>query len=196
MLKSLHDLRSLRVLILHPKDRDAEELAAHIRRIGCQVETLWPPSEEIPLRAQIVFFLFRQEFIDSAMLKMLADRASQITLIGIVEAESPFLIDALARAGTLAVVTKPIRAFGLLTSIVLAHSLTSRNKVSSERISKLEARLTNLKRIERAKSILMARNGVTEEEAYESIRRRAMAKRVSMENICLSIIEANEVFGP
>ncbi|MFD0986217.1 ANTAR domain-containing response regulator [Methyloligella solikamskensis] len=196
MLKSLRDLRSLRVQIFHPKDRDGDDLAAQIRRIGCEVEIAWPLEDLSAVHADIAFLLCRQEYLDSGALAMIAARAPSVTLIGIIEAESPHLIDTLAKDGTVAVVTKPIRPFGLLTTIVLAHNITTRNKISQERISKLETRLTTVKNIERAKSILMMRKGITEKEAYESIRNAAMKRRVNMELICNTIIEADEVYGP
>jgi len=68
-------------------------------------------------------------------------------------------IEFVVRAGAKAVISKPIRAFGLLTSMIVAHTLSERINVSSERIVKLESRLAGLKKIEQAKSILMAKRG-------------------------------------
>jgi response regulator NasT len=118
-----------------------------------------------------------------------------MTLIGIVEFESPAVIETVVRAGTSAVITKPIRAFGLLTSIIVAHTLNDRIRLASDRISKLKFRLLALKQIEQAKAILIARKGISEQEAYDAIRMRAMSKRMTMEAVCAAIIEANEVFG-
>jgi AmiR/NasT family two-component response regulator len=196
VLKQLRDIRSTRVLILHPKDRECDELVAQVRRIGCQVEAVWPPRDEIPSGFDIAFVLFRQDAITQVLLKALADKGPGLTLIGIVEFESPAVIEGVVRAGTKAVITKPIRAFGLLTSIIIAHTLSERINVSSERIGKLESRLSALKKIEQAKSILMARKGLSEQDAYDSIRARAMSKRMTLEAVCATIIEANELFDP
>jgi AmiR/NasT family two-component response regulator len=196
VLKQLRDIRSTRVLILHPKDRECDELVAQVRRIGCQVEAVWPPKDDIPAGIDIAFVLFRQDAITTVLLKALADKAPGLTLIGIVEFESPAVIEVVVRAGTKAVITKPIRAFGLLTSIIIAHTLSERINVSSERIHKLESRLSALKKIEQAKSILMARKGLSEQDAYDAIRARAMSKRVTLEAVCATIIEANELFDP
>lgn len=194
MLKTLRDIRSFRVQVLHPKDRECDELVAQIRRIGCRVESQWPPEGDISSHVDIAFVLFRQDEITSSIARALSERRASLTVIGIVEFESPAVIEAVVRAGTSAVVTKPIRAFGLLTELIIAHTLNQRALLSSERVAKLEGKLSGLKQVEKAKAILMARKSLSEHEAYETIRLRAMSKRVTMEAVCAAIIEANEVF--
>lgn len=194
MLKALRDIRSLRVLILHPKDRECDELVAQVRRIGCRVEAVWPPQDDIPPETNIAFLLFRQDALTDTLLKALADRLPLLTLIGIVEFESPAVIEAVVRAGAKAVITKPIRPFGLLTSMIIANTLSERIKSSSDRLEKMQARINGLKRIEQAKSILMSRKGLSEQDAYDTLRERAMAKRTTIESISSAIIEANEFF--
>jgi two-component system, response regulator / RNA-binding antiterminator len=196
VLKALRDIRSLRVLILHPRDRECDELMAQLRRIGCRVEAQWPPQDDIPPETNIAFLLFRQDALTDALLKALADRLPLLTLIGIVEFESPAVIEAVVRAGAKAVITKPIRPFGLLTSMIIANTLSERIKSASDRLEKMQARLNGLKRIEQAKSILMARKGLSEQDAYDALRERAMAKRTTIESISSAIIEANEFFRP
>jgi response regulator NasT len=196
VLKLLRDIRSIRVLILHPKDRECDELVAQVRRIGCRVEAVWPPQNDIPPDTDVAFVLFRQDALNNALLRSLADKIGSITLIGIIEFESPAAIEFVVRAGAKAVISKPIRAFGLLTSMIVAHTLSERIKVSSERIGKLESRLSGLKKIEQAKSILMAKKGLSEQEAYDAIRARAMSKRVPLETVSATIIEASELFDP
>ncbi|MGJ4891361.1 ANTAR domain-containing response regulator [Bradyrhizobium sp. HKCCYLR20261] len=195
MLNALRDIRNVRVLVFHPKDRERDELTTQIRRIGCRVEAIWPPQDEIPPDADVIFVLFRQDAISISLARSLERRPPGSTVIGIVEFESPNVIECIVRAGTTAIVTKPIRAFGLLTSIVLAHTLTDKFRVASERVKKLETRLTSLKQIEKAKTLLMDRKRLTEQAAYDYLRERAMSKRTTMEALCAAIVEANEVFG-
>jgi two-component system, response regulator / RNA-binding antiterminator len=56
--------------------------------------------------------------------------------------------------------------------------------------------LAGLKKIEQAKSILMTKKGLSEQEAYDVLRSRAMSKRVSLETISMTIVEASEFFDP
>ncbi|MGA0533649.1 ANTAR domain-containing response regulator [Hansschlegelia sp. KR7-227] len=182
-------------MVYHPQDRERDELVAHIRRIGCEVEALWPPKDAIPADADVAFMLFRQDGFTHVLLKGLAERSAHVTLIGIVEFESPAMIEAVARAGASAIVTKPIRAFGLLTSLVVAQTISLKEKNLLDRVRKLEGRLEGFRRLEKAKSILMSRKGFSEQEAYETIRSRAMSARVTMDVVCATIIDADEFIG-
>ncbi len=191
-LKSLRDLRSLRVLIVHPNDRDGEDLLAQVSRIGCQAKVVWPPSDQLSLDVDIVFLLFRQEHFVQNFMEVFNRCSPAPALIGIIEFENPTSIDSIVNAGTSAVITKPMRGFGLMTSMVLAHVISRREKASSDRIAKLEARVGGVKRIEQAKAILMHRDGMTESDAYEMIRASAMARRISMEEFSEIVVSESE----
>ncbi|GLK77285.1 transcription antitermination regulator [Methylopila jiangsuensis] len=195
MLKALRDIRTLRVVIYHPKDRERDELVAQIRRIGCEVEAVWPPPEKLRQDADVVFMLFRQDGFTHVLLKALAESGSQASLIAIVEFESPAVIEAVARAGAVSIVTKPIRAFGLLTSLVLSRTISAKEKNLIDRARKLESKLEGFRRMEKAKAILISRKGFSEQEAYDTIRMRAMSARVSMDVVCATIIDADEFIG-
>jgi AmiR/NasT family two-component response regulator len=93
----------------------------------------------------------------------------------------------------LAVVERPIRPFGLLTNLTIARSLWIERRDATRRLHKLERKLSGIQKIQKAKSILMEKQQLTEEDAYQTIRRQAMAKRVSMEDMAVAIINANEL---
>lgn len=180
-------------MVVHPRDRDCDDLTAQIGRIGCQVEAVWPPPEAIPSDVEFVFLLFRNQADSTELLKSIENRTPRPTLIGIVEFENPTAIEGIVYAGTSSVITKPIRGFGLLTAMVIAHHQNSTARAMQVRIGKLESRLVGVKRIEQAKSILMARKKIGEQEAYELIRLRSMAERVSMEQISSAIVSMNDL---
>jgi response regulator NasT len=193
-LKSLHGLRSMRVLIVHPDDRDRQDLLAQVGRIGCRAEAVWPPPEHIAADIEFVFCLITQDPMTNAFIEVFYGCSRRPALIGIIESESPTHVQAVVHAGALAVITKPIRNVGLMTSMVLAHVIGARNKMAAERTAKLEQRMAGMKQFEQAKAILIARYGFGEPEAYEWIRARAMSKRISIDTVCLTVISAEKVF--
>jgi AmiR/NasT family two-component response regulator len=115
------------------------------------------------------------------------------TLIAIVGYEDPSTLQLVLEAGAVAVIERPIRPFGLLTNLTIARSIWLEKRETGKRIRKLERKLSGLQRIQKAKAILMDGQGMSEAEAYESIRRQAMAKRLSMDEMAAAIIHANEV---
>jgi AmiR/NasT family two-component response regulator len=115
------------------------------------------------------------------------------TLIAIVGYEDPSTLQLVIEAGAVAVIERPIRPFGLLTNLTIARSLWLERREAEKRIRKLERKLSGLQRIQKAKAILMNGQGLSETEAYESIRRQAMAKRMAMDDMATAIIHANEL---
>jgi AmiR/NasT family two-component response regulator len=96
-------------------------------------------------------------------------------------------------SGALAVIERPIRPFGLLTNLTIARSLWMERQEAQRRLRKLERKLSGLQKIQKAKSILMEKQGLSEEDAYQTLRRQAMGKRVPMEEMALAVINANEL---
>lgn len=190
----LRSIRAISVLVVHPKDRDAEDLLAQLRRIGCQASAVWPIPADVPVGVRAVFLSIRPETLDSPQVRRLA-QAGHAAMIGVTEYENPATVEALLTVGAVAVVPKPIRAIGLLTTLALALSVYDKADASAKRIAKLESRLTALKEIEQAKSILMARSRLNEAQAYAVLRERAMARRVTVEEIARAVLAAHDILG-
>jgi two-component system, response regulator PdtaR len=186
----LHGLRETHALVVHPRDRDGEELIRHLQRIGCQVQSIWPPPAQVPKHANVVFYLLERQG-SSYLPWRPGDRP--LALIAIVDYESPTVLRALIESNAHAVISKPIRPFGILTNLVMARALHSYEMRLIGKIGKLEETLRSRRDIDKAIQILMSIRGISEDEAYKAIRQQAMSKRVSTALIASSIINANEV---
>lgn len=193
-IQILKDLRGLRVHVIHPPDEERTSLVEHLRRIGCAVEVTWPVPADWPA-ADIVLLAMEQE-PRAAILKLLkGDPHERPTLIAIVGYENPSTLQLVLESGAVAVVERPIRPFGLLANLTIARSLWLEREEARRRLAKVERKLNGIQRIQKAKSVLIASQGLSEEEAYQSIRRQAMAKRVPMEDMALAIINASELLN-
>jgi len=194
-IQILRDIRGLRVQVIHANDAEGQQLVEHLKRIGCFVETAWPAPEAYAETADLVLLSVDQEDRD-ALQKLFRSRSDKSpTVIAIVGYENPSTLALVLESGALAVVERPIKPFGLLTQIALARSLWTERRAQTRRVRKLERKLTGIQEIQKAKTILMSSHGLSEEEAYGSIRRQAMAKRVSMEEMATAIIRASELLN-
>lgn len=187
----IRDLRELRVAVAHPRDRDGEELVRHLQRIGCQVQVLWPPPSALPERMDVVFWLFEA----GGGRPPWSPGEPPVALIAIVDYESPTSLRTILEANAKAVIGKPIRPFGILTNLVLARALHGYEKRLNAKVAKLEETLRSTRQVEKAKRILMGLRGLSEQAAYETIRRQAMQKRLPMAAIASSIIHANDILA-
>ncbi|MCB1754258.1 MAG: ANTAR domain-containing protein [Gammaproteobacteria bacterium] len=189
----LRTLRTLRVLVLHPHDREGEILIEQLNRIGCQVETSWPLPATLPPTSDIVFVTVKENALDELRDVCNDDRPLMPTLIAMIDYESPLVLQAVIDINADAVMTRPIRSIGVLTNLVAARQVWLREKYHREKVYKLQRKVKGIQKISQAKTILMTAKQITEDEAYKLIRERAMSKRVTTEEMAVSIINANEL---
>ncbi|MFC5069710.1 ANTAR domain-containing response regulator [Flaviflagellibacter deserti] len=196
-IQILKDLRGLKVTVIHPHDAEGVDLIEHLKRIGCTVEALWPIPAAFPAAADVVILAIDHENRETLQ-KLLKEQDERgPTLIAVVGYEDPATLQIVIESGALAIVQRPIRPFGLLTNLLLARSLWLERSEAERKIRKLERKIGGMQKTQKAKTILMSSQGLTEDAAYETMRRQAMSKRVSVEEIAVAIINAYELLnGP
>jgi AmiR/NasT family two-component response regulator len=83
----------------------------------------------------------------------------------------------------------------LLSTLVLARESHKENRGLQRRLRKVEAKLVGVRHIADAKVILMKTHHVSETEAYDLIREKAMSTRSTTEEVAKAIFEAHEVLS-
>jgi AmiR/NasT family two-component response regulator len=188
----IDDLRGARVLVVHPRDAEGEALIDQLKRIGCNVRGVWPPPAAIPHDIDTVFQLV--ESTEDATFPASANDLP-LTLVAIVDYENPTILKRLLDSNAHGVVNKPIRSFGILSSLVLARSLRGYTRRLEGKVQKLEETLKARRDVDKAVRILVELKKIGEVEAYELIRQQATQKRLTMAEISVSIINAQEMLG-
>ncbi len=191
-IEILRDLRGLRVGVLHPPDAECDALVEHLRRIGCIATTTWPLPRELPDTSDLLVLAVEHD--SGELLRRLFGRhdRSQPTVIGIVGYENPSTLQLVLEIGAHAVIERPIRPFGLLTQLAIARSLWLRQQDEAQRLQKLGRKLSGMRYIHRAQLILMADQHLTEQAAYQTIRRQAMTRRIPLEDAAAALIHAHQ----
>ena len=188
----MEDLRGARVLVVHPRDSEGDALIDQLKRIGCNVRGLWPPPTEIPRDVDTVFHLVEAAETPDFTASATDDGP---TFVAIIDYENPTVLKRLLDSNAHGVVNKPIRPFGILSSLVLARSAHGYARRLQGKVQKLEETLKARRDVDKAVKILVALKKIGETEAYELIRQQATQKRLSMAQIAATIIGAQEVLG-
>ncbi|SMH26381.1 MULTISPECIES: ANTAR domain-containing response regulator [Mesorhizobium] len=185
----IRELRKLQVWVIHPEDAACNELIRHLKRIGCQVNTQWPIPESWPVHADVVFCLFSGHLpIDVSALR----NGREGTLIGIVEYESPTIVRELLDADAQAIIAKPIHPFGILSTLSVASSRYRFERRQNSKIVKLEETLRSRRVVNNAVRRLATERSISEDQAYQLIRRWSLEQRVSMTRIADHFIAIDE----
>lgn len=188
----LRTLRELHVLVAHPEDHDGEELVRQLRRIGCRTQIEWPLPVQHAIAADMVFCVTdRQTFAQLAT----GDGLRPYGLIAIVDYEDPAILDQMIDANVQGVVTKPIRPFGILSTLVTARATYRAEQRLHQKITKLEDALRGRREIERSVRILMENLDLTEKEAYQTLQRRAMEQRQPLAAVASAMVQAHTLLS-
>lgn len=189
MTDLIRTLRSLNVLVLHPRDSDADDLIQQINRIGCNVETTWPAPDTLP---QVdVVFVETKESISPNLARLLVPRPDRPTVIGLIAYENPSVLNGILELELQAVISKPLRAFGVMSTILMARRVWERQREATKAEEKLRLKLEQVQTITEAKFILMRHHNISDQDAYKVIRSQAMTRRLSTTDIAMAIINAD-----
>ncbi len=187
----LRRLRRMRVLVIHPEDAEREMFLAHLKRIGCRVDSVWPAPAILPDHVDVVLFLVNRIHDEGAMSWMASSET--IAKIAIISFETPQILAELERLNVHGVLSKPIRSFGVLAAMTTAISLARHESRLRRRIKSLDETLKARRTIEKAVEILAQSRSITEEEAYKRIRDKSMNSKKSIAVIADAIVSADGI---
>jgi AmiR/NasT family two-component response regulator len=188
----IEDLRGARVLVVHPRDAEGDALIDQLKRIGCNVRGMWPPPNEMPRDVDTVF-----HFVEASETPAFTASATDDgpTFVAIIDYENPTVLKRLLDSNAHGVVNKPIRPFGIMSSLVLARALGSYHARLEAKINKLEETLRARRDVEKAIRILMVLKNIEEGDAYRLLRDQAQAKRLPIGQIAANIVSLHETLG-
>jgi AmiR/NasT family two-component response regulator len=103
------------------------------------------------------------------------------------------LVQRAREAGVIAYLIKPYREEELAPAIEVALARFSEFKELEAQVSDLQIALETRKLVDRAKGILMDKQGLTEAEAFRKIQKMSMDNRKPMKDVAEAIILAHQV---
>ncbi|MEU4803142.1 response regulator [Actinosynnema sp. NPDC023587] len=99
------------------------------------------------------------------------------------------LVERARDAGAMAYLVKPFAKRDLVPAIELAMSRFAELQALENEVAGLTERLETRKVVERAKGLLMARQGLSEPEAFRWVQRTAMDRRTTMKAVAEAVVE-------
>jgi AmiR/NasT family two-component response regulator len=189
----IQELRDLHTLVVHQRDRSAEDLIQQVNRIGCNFENTWPLPEVLQKKFDLVFIDVTDQTASRIKSFICSRGQTPPTVIAVIGYENPSTLNFIFEIGAHATLTKPVRAAGVLSSMLMARRYWAEQLRFQKDQTKLRNKLDNLQKINDAKFILMRHHGLDDKEAYAIIRKQAMSKRTTTVEIAQSIINADGI---
>jgi len=100
------------------------------------------------------------------------------------------LVERARDAGAMAYLVKPFGKRDLVPAVELAMSRFAELQALEAEVAGLTDQLATRKVVDRAKGLLMSRNGMTEPQAFRWIQRTAMDRRATMKSVAEAVLES------
>ncbi len=105
------------------------------------------------------------------------------------------LVEKAIESGAMSYLVKPFSKSDLLPAIEVAIARFREAQRLEEKVKNLEHRLETRKLVERAKGILMTRDGLDEASAFRKIQKESMDRRKTLAEVAAEIISGNRTSG-
>jgi len=191
---------TLKAILVEVEPARTSELRELLAAAGCELTACVPDTGEVPtamsrLGADLVVLSVTAPE-DRLLESLVAVQGSSPTPVVLFAAdERADTIRRAVQAGVSAYVTDGVEQHRVRAILEAAIARFRQFKALAEELARTRGQLAERKRIERAKGIVMAQRGLTEEQAYKLMRKTAMDRNRRLAEIADSIIAASEVLG-
>lgn len=186
------EVMNLHIVVAIARDENCDLLIRELQRARGQVQHVWPLPDRLPEDADVIY---------CDLMPGLPDRlpwipgAPKSALVVTIPAAPPPDLGLLRNCSPDALLHRPFATHAVLASLVLAMSRFKYEQRLRGRIDKLDETLRTVHCVERAKSILAVKERISEEDAYNYMRRQAMTRRVSIGAVAAAVVDSHELLG-
>lgn len=182
----------LSIAVIGDRDHLIEPLIRALQKQRAEVRHLWPAPAQYPTPYDVVFSVLLP---DLPMRLPWLPGAPESALVVLLPAAGSADLRLLRNCAPHAVLHLPASDSAIEVSLALARDRFGYEQRLSARIDKLDENLRTMRTVERAKAILMTGRGMSEEKAYQFLRKQAMAKRVSIGRLSEALIDSEELLS-
>ena len=126
---------------------------------------------------------------------VIATRAARRPIVMFTEDDAPSSMDAALEAGVSAYIVAGLRAERVKPVLDVAQARFRREQRLLGELSDARQKLAERKVLDRAKGLLMARHGLTEEQAFARLRTLAMNKNLKLADVAQRLIDVEDLLG-
>lgn len=185
-------LAALEIAAFLPEGEASDHLVRQIQRCRAQVRRFWPMPEQLPVD------------YDALVCDLVPDLPRRLpwlpgspaaALIVVLLPQARLDLTLLHSAAPHAVIHLPATDDAVTAALSLGRGNFLYERRLRGRIDKLDDTLRTLRSVERAKAILIETKNISESDAYNFLRKRAMERRVPIGTLAAMIVDSHELLG-
>ncbi|MCW6511362.1 ANTAR domain-containing response regulator [Lichenifustis flavocetrariae] len=181
--------KGFRAVILHRPGETTERLARQLGLLGLRVEERWAPLDAADLPDLV---LVDADDGWSGLLPWTPD-LKPVPLIALLGSEAPGRIAWALDQGADALIAKPIASSAIYPALVMAERRHAEGLANAQRMADLHERIRLRPLVLGAVQQVMVERRCSEEEAHRALRREAMRRRLTLEQMAAALLSGERM---
>src|SRR6202171_923319 len=194
-LRLLQNFRGTRAIVVTDRAASVDVLTTTLSRLGVNIDPLdiiesIAAIDLATLQPERDFIFIDGDINDGAVLPLSAiGRLPPAPIIGLLGVSAPSRLKALMRAGATSFLRKPIHAAAVYPALLIGINEYRRHRHLETLLEDQGRRRRGRRDLVKAIIRTMSEYGIDDDEAYDLLRRRSMAMRQTMEDLCKDLVE-------
>ena len=185
-------LANLNITVCAEPGAEREQLVRELQRTRATVIGQWPMPRTLSVEPDVLFCEFASDLVERLPWNPGEPRCALVILLPQSGSYDP---DAVYKCSPGAVLYRPFQPRAILTALMLAQGQFQYEKRLKTRIERLDETLRLLREVEQAKRILMEREQLSEQDAYDRMRSLAMKRRTTVAQLAAQIVDSAAPLG-
>jgi response regulator NasT len=185
---------------LHAQAERARALRIGLLEAGYDIVASLPPDMYLPeriaqLQPDMIIVDAESDARDVLEHIVIATRDERRPIVMFTESEDTETMEAAMEAGVSAYIVAGLHSERIKPVLQVALARFKREQKLLDELSDTKSKLAERKVIERAKGLLMQRQGFTEDQAYQKLRTMAMSKNLKLSEVAQRILDVEDLLG-
>ncbi|MYM29829.1 ANTAR domain-containing protein [Duganella sp. CY15W] len=185
---------------LHAQAERARVLRIGLLEAGYDIIASLPPDMYLPdriaqLQPDMIIVDAESDARDVLEHIVIATRDERRPIVMFTESEDAESMEAAVAAGVSAYIVAGLQSERIKPVLQVALARFKREQKLLDELSDTKSKLAERKVIEKAKGLLMQRQGFTEDQAYQKLRTMAMSKNLKLSEVAQRILDVEDLLG-
>ncbi len=182
----------LNVAVMVERDDHGEFLIRELQRQRIGVRHIWPLPAQIPLQYDVLFCALSDD-LPQRIPWVPGEPSAALILVD--DGKAPLNLKLIHNCAAHGLLHYPATSRMIQGILMLAREHFQYERRLRGRIEKLDENLRTMRLVERAKTLLIRLKNLSEEEAYNFLRKQAMEKRVTIGAVAAAVIDSHELLS-
>lgn len=180
------------VAVIVERDDNGELLIRELQRQRIGVRHIWPRPAQIPIQYDAVFCVLSPD-LPQRIPWVPGEPSAALILVD--DGRDPLNLKLINNCAAHGLLHYPATPRMIQTVFMMAREHFQYERRLRGRIEKLDENMRTMRLVERAKALLVRVRNLSEDDAYNFLRKHAMEKRVTIGAVAMAIIDSHELLS-